>query len=179
MFDLVVVDQLSSEQLIEVGQLQSRAFDVDDNEADEDFYHTESAHVLAYMEKTLVGWAGIHLVSQLYQGKEVLLGGYGICTHPDWRRQGIARKVSKKALGYLAEHGCDVAFLSVNVDDLGSMKLHQENGFVRLKQDFSWKNSKGEIKIDSGAMIAAITSEELFAHVLNGAEVLHVGNGYW
>jgi GNAT superfamily N-acetyltransferase len=177
---LLVTEKLSPEQELAVAELQRLAFtDVEDDEAEEDFYHPESAQVLAYVGHQLVGWAGIHETAQEYEGKKIRLGGYGICTHPHWQRKGIGRRVSRKAMDFLEDKGCEVAFLSVNLADEGSIRLHQKNGFVMLPQPFSWTNALGENEQDMGGMIAPVNSRELFEHVLNGKDALYVGNGYW
>lgn len=178
--DIIVVEKLSDEQEQTVSSLQKIAFvGVSDEEVEEDFYHPESAQVLAYIEGELVGWAGVHETEQDFEGKKIKLGGYGICTHPDWQRKGIAGKVSKTAMDFLKDKGCEVAFLSVDSSNIASIKLHQKNGFVMLPREFSWTNSKGEVKKDDGGMIAPVNSQEAFEYILNGKEILYVGNGYW
>ena len=175
-----VVSVLDPVQQIQVAELQKIAFaTVDAQEAQEDFYHRESCHVLAYLKHQLVGWCGVHETTQTYQGKEIKLGGYGICTHPEWRGQGIASRVSKVAKDGLFKRGGEVAFLSVDPTNQASVKLHHKNGFVMLHRDFSWINSQGELKQDRGAMIAPLNSQDLFEHILHGIDVLHLGNGYW
>lgn len=175
-----VVKRLNNEEQTSVEYLQKLAFkNIDAKEVKEDFYHPKSAHILAYMGDELIGWAGIHETEQVYEGKNVKLGGYGICTHPNWRGRGIATKVSKAALFYLKRKGCDVGFLSVDLTNTASIKLHQKNGFVMFPRYFSWINSKGEIKKDKGIMITPINSQKLFEHIQNGKDILFIGNGYW
>ncbi|MBI2034233.1 MAG: GNAT family N-acetyltransferase, partial [Candidatus Levybacteria bacterium] len=102
-----------------------------------------------------------------------------ICTHPDWRQKRIATKIAFQAISFLKQNGCDIGFLSVNPNDEKSIRLHQKYGFVMLPQNFSWTNSKGEIKQDTGGMISLLGSKELFEFVLNNSEPFYVGNGYW
>lgn len=178
--DIVVAKTLLDEQKQIVSTLQKLAFTgVNEQEVQEDFYHPKSAHVLAYIGEELVGWAGIHETEQVFEGKNVKLGGYGICTHPKWQRKGIASKVSCTALDFLKNRGCEVGFLSIDLENTASIKLHQKNGFVMLPRKFSWINSKGELKQDNGGMIAPINSHKLFEQILKGKEVLFIGGGYW
>ncbi|EKE06239.1 MAG: hypothetical protein ACD_19C00032G0001 [uncultured bacterium] len=178
--EIILVETPSVEQSKKISALQKLCFvDVDDEEAEDDFYHLPTTQVLAYVGKTLVGWAGVHVTEQVYKGQQIKLGGYGICTHPDFRRMGIASKVAGEAMKYLKDEGCDVGFLSVNPKDEKSIKLHQKYGFKMLSQHFSWTNSKGEIKEDSGGMLSPINSTDLFNFVLNSSDPLYVGNGYW
>ncbi len=177
---LVSVNPPSEEQAREISRLQKLCFvDVDDDEAEEDFYHSPLIQVLAYIGNELVGWAGVHVAEQTYNGKQIKLGGYGICTHPEFRKMGIATKIAGEAMKFLREKGCDIGFLSVNPTDNNSVKLHQKYGFVMLPHNFSWTNSKGEVKEDIGGMVAPIISERLFNFVLNSPDSFYVGNGYW
>jgi len=46
----------------------------------------------------LVGWAGIHETTQTFESREIKIGGYGICTHPNWQRRRVASRVSAEAM---------------------------------------------------------------------------------
>ena len=178
--DVRIVAILTIEQEQDVSDLQKLAFsNVSDNEVEEDFFHPESAHLLAYQGDQLIGWAGIHKTEQFFEDKKIRIGGYGICTHPDWQRKGIASRISLEAMKFLKKEGCDIAFLSVDPTNIASVKLHQKNGFVMLPRNYSWRNSRGELKQDSGGMISPVNSHELLEYILNGTDVLFVGNGYW
>ena len=171
---------LSTTQSIQVSSLQQLAFDnLSVAEAEEDFYHPESAHVLAYSGDTLLAWAGVHIESQTYLGRRIKIGGYGICTHPDWQGKGIASKVASQAMVYLKDHGCDIGFLSVDPTNQASLKLHSKFGFIPFTQPFSWTNNQGILKQDTGAMIAPINSLKIFEFVHSQSEPLYIGHGYW
>ncbi|MBL7078172.1 GNAT family N-acetyltransferase [Candidatus Shapirobacteria bacterium] len=175
-----VVEKLTKEQEEAVKGLQKLAFtEVDDREAEEDFYHPVSIQVLAYIENELVGWAGVHETKQDFEGKKIKLGGYGICTHPSYQRKGIASEVSKNAMESLKKNGVEVAFLSVDPSNTASVKLHEKSGFILLPRMFSWTNVHGELKESDGGMIAPVNSQELFESVFNGSSTLYVGSGYW
>jgi GNAT superfamily N-acetyltransferase len=175
-----VLEHLTEEQKYSIRVLQQTVFsDVSDEEGEEDFYHPESASVLAYIDDELVGWAGVHISQVEFEGRQFLLGGYGIGVHPDYRRIGIAGIMAKKAMEYLRSHDVDVGFLSVDVTREASILLHERQGFVRLPRDYSWTNARGELKQSNGGMIAPIGSKELFEHVLHGSEAFYVGEGYW
>ena len=178
--NFVVLSKLTTKQELDVSALTKLAFvDVDEAEATADFYHPMSAQVLAYSDEKLVGWAGVHETEQDHLEKTIKLGGYGICTHPDWQRRGIASKVAEKAMEFRKESGCEVGFLSGNPGDKCSGRLHGKFGFVMLPQQFSWTNSSGEVKKDIGGMIAPIESKQLFEYILSSDELFYVGHGYW
>jgi GNAT superfamily N-acetyltransferase len=175
-----LIENPTVEQEEEIKKLQKITFtEVTDKEAVEDFYHVPSVQVLAYEANKLVGWAEVHETIQDFEGLRIKLGGYGICTHPDYWGLGIASKVSKAAMDYLKNRRVDVAFLSVDTANQASVRVHMKNGFVPLQQEFAWTNSKGELKKDLGGMIAPVNSKKLFELIFNGTELLYVGNGYW
>jgi len=177
---LVQSDKLTDKQKKNIKSLQRQVFlDVDEEEAREDFYHKESAVVLAYIKSELVGYAGIHITKVYYLGKKIKLGGYGVGVDQKMRKQGLGTKLVKKAMQYLKNQDCDLAFLSINLTKTWTDKLHIKVGFVHLPQNFSWKNSKGGVKKSNGGMIAPLCSNKIFNLVLNGKETLYVGEGYW
>ena len=143
---VIVLDKLSSQQEAEVSDLQKIAFtDVSDFEAEDDFFNPEVAQVLAYLNNTLVGWAGLHQTEQEYEGKRIKFGGYGICTHPDYQGKGIGSKVASKAMGELRNKGVEVGFLSVDSPKHLSVGLHKKYGFNSAQKwmDFNlWWSSK-------------------------------------
>ena len=161
---LISITTPSPPQAQAIRQLQQLCFtDVDELEAQEDFYHQPA----------------VHITEQHYLDQPVKLGGYGICTHPNFRRQGIATRVVNKAMQYLKQQQCDVAFLSVDPNNQAAVKLHQQHGFVMLSQNFTWTNSKGQLKQDTGGMLAPLVSQKLFDLIISGTEPLYVGHGYW
>ena len=56
--NIIIRDTLSEGQRQDVNVLQRQVFtNVSEEEIEEDFYNPESAHVLAYEDEKLVGWA--------------------------------------------------------------------------------------------------------------------------
>jgi ribosomal protein S18 acetylase RimI-like enzyme len=175
-----LVKKPNKAQKEQIAKLQQEVFShIDEKEIKEDFYHPESAHVLAYLDNELVAWAGVHTTQQIFQGKSIRLGGYGICVHCNYQGRGIGSLISKKAMEYLKNEGIEVAFLSVDLDKKASVAFHKKIGYKLLSRKFSWTNSKGELKEDYGGMIAPLNSQELFEFIKNGNDVLSVGNGCW
>ena len=52
--------------------------------------------LLVYSGEEFVGWVGIHQRKIEFERKMIKIGGFGICVYPDWRRKGIAGKISQK-----------------------------------------------------------------------------------
>ncbi|MBU2592598.1 GNAT family N-acetyltransferase [Patescibacteria group bacterium] len=178
--NIIKSSDLTKKQKQDKSELQKLCFpEIDPQEIQEDFYHPEIAHAFGYIGRRLVGWAGIHIETTKYEGKKIKLGGFGICTHPNYRKKGIASKLSSRVINFLKQSDCDLAFLSIDPKNIASKKLHQKTGFVSLKKQFSWINSQGEMKEGDGGMIASLGSAKIFNHVLNGKKPFYISKGYW
>jgi GNAT superfamily N-acetyltransferase len=163
-----------------IAKLQALCFpNVSVQEAELDFCHTPAAHVLVFDNHELIGWAGLHLASVVFEEQALQLGGYGICTHPRYRRRGVATKMCERAFVYFNKHHCDVAFISVDRKNTASVSLHENCGFAFLTQKFSWHNALGELDSDDSGMIAPLCSPTLYARIKNSQTTLYVGKGYW
>ena len=179
-FFIIDANFLNKNRLLEIEKLQNICFSgIDQQEIEEDFYHKECAHALAYHEDQLIAWAGIHQEHTVFKNKKIHLGGFGICVHPKWQKLGVASELSQRAMEYLKKQNCDLAFLSIDTSNEASRKLHKKTGFIKLSRDFSWINKSGQLKESDGGMIAPLKSIKLYQFVLDEKEIFHVGNGYW
>ena len=105
-----------------------------------------------------------------------MLGGIsGVCTHGDWRGQGVATQVCTAAMHFLAEAKCDVVFLSTSPM---ARRLYEKLGFRPVPR-FSWENIHGQVKQGDNGMVAPICSLEIAERMWQGEHSLHVGRGYW
>lgn len=175
-----LTEQLSITELKEIEALQQICFaHISPDEAEADFYHPETAHVLCYEDATLIGWTGIHINKVLFENTHITLGGYGICVHPRYRKQGVATKMGLEAINYLKTRGCEISFLSVDPADKASFALHKKLGFSLMDTHFAWTNSQGELCTDTGGMIADINNPLLADRILSSRQIFYVGDGYW
>lgn len=183
MFNLVAIKEndLTNPQKKEVSDLQKRCFpDVSDEEATEDFFVVPITRILLYNAKQeLVGCSGVYKTEVDYEGKRINLGGFGgVCVEENLRGRGLGKMIYEAAKKVLLDEKCDVVALSIDVNKTTD-KFYEKMGFYPLKRNFSWTNSKGELKEDAGLMVAPMNSGEIFEHVLNGKTPFYVGNGYW
>lgn len=131
---------------------------------------------LGYHRHELIGCAGTRVRDIAYEGRIVrLVGISGVCTHRDYRGQGIATRVCQQAMPFLAEAKCDVVFLSTS---LMARKLYENLGFRPLPQGFTWENIHGQVKHGHNGMLAPVCSPQIAQRIWNGSSVLHVGKGY-
>ncbi|HEV2121482.1 MAG TPA: GNAT family N-acetyltransferase [Chloroflexota bacterium] len=96
----------------------------------EDFVAESFATVLAYRAGELVGCVSVFKRPIVYEGRAILLGGFGgTCTRADVRRQGIGTRVCRAAYQLLWEEGCDLAFLAAAP---GTEHFYGQFGFTPL-----------------------------------------------
>lgn len=122
---------LTEMQRSEMHRLQVSCFsDVPYEELMEDFVAEPFARVLAYLGDDLAGCVSVFKREIAYEGRRVVLGGFGgTCTRDDLRRRGIGTRVCRAAAGLLREEGCDVAFLAAAP---GTERFYGQVGFVPL-----------------------------------------------
>ena len=168
-------EALTSEQREEILQLQLKCFsDVTAQEAEEDFDRPRFGMVLAYAQGVLVACSELFKRAVEYEGKGITIGALGPCTREDMRGKGIGARVCKSGLEYLEAHECDIAFLSIGVEEGNEYQYHarlrfyERLGFALLDKPFTYANIRGEIKQSYGGLIAPLRSRELFEYVRKG-----------
>lgn len=172
------IDVVTEEQRAAIFQLQvQHCFgDVPGAEIEEDFFTTPVSRVLCYHQQELVGCAGTRVRPIQYAGQPLTLGGIsGVCTHRDWRGQGVATEVCTVAMEFLKAAKCDVVFLSTSPM---ARRLYEKLGFRPLPR-FSWENIHGQVKQGDNGMVAPICSLAIAENIWQGEHILHVGRGYW
>jgi ribosomal protein S18 acetylase RimI-like enzyme len=138
-------------------------------------------HVLALDDAELVvGFATVYRRGIERARAPIVLGGLGdVCTHPDWRRRGIATALARAATAEMARVHCDMAYLCAAVDDPGIVRLYGQCGFVPLRRPHTFFGRSGRLYEDHDAMIAPIASRSVFEEVRDSQEPFHIGTGNW
>jgi ribosomal protein S18 acetylase RimI-like enzyme len=68
-----------------------------------------------------------------------------VAVHPDYRRQGIGRYLTEKALEHIQEQNVPAAWLQVRADNEAAYKLYQTLGFVERARRSTWQSSTNPI----------------------------------
>ena len=55
-----------------------------------------------------------------------------LCVHPQWRRQGLGRRLLRRLLRLAQERGADTAFLEVRVSNAAARGLYAAEGFCEI-----------------------------------------------
>lgn len=177
---IVSEKDLSLKQLEEIKLLNKECFaNISQEEVDEDFIAESFARVIAYNKNNAVGTLHLYKRDNNFEGKEVVLGGIGgVCVTESERGKGIATKMCEEGLKRLKTEGCDVACLNVDLAK-EAYKVYEKLGFTFMEREFSFTNSKGEIKYDTGTMFVPVNSNDIYNLIMNSKETFHYGIGYW
>jgi len=62
-----------------------------------------------------------------------------VAVHPDYRRMGIARYLTEKALEHIEEQSVPAAWLQVRADNEGAIQLYQQLGFKERARRSTWQ----------------------------------------
>lgn len=90
---------------------------------------TEHAFAELLRLPTTVGWCdekGFILCSHVLDEMEIMT----ICTHPDFRRQGVAENLLMTMMDYAQLAKVSKIFLEVRSDNIPAQKLYEKMGFV-------------------------------------------------
>ena len=81
-----------------------------------------------------------------------------VATHPDHRRQGIARQLTEAAIRRARERHANSVWLQVRDDNLGAIQLYKEIGFIERARRTTWQVVAGtrmQSSLPAGLQITA------------------------
>lgn len=74
----------------------------------------------------------------MLRGSKVIYWIANVAVHPDFRRRGIARQLTMKAMSYLHEKGVQSVWLQVRDDNPAAFNLYQSLGFIEKTRRTTW-----------------------------------------
>ncbi len=135
-------------------------------------------YVIAYEGDKIVGVLNLLKRKILFQGKPILVGGFGgVCTHSDYRKQGVATKMLKAGSETLKEQKCDIAFLCTDIKNIG--KVYANVGFKPLNRKYRATGLSGKIYESYDGMVAPVNSPDIFEQVLNDTATFDLQGQDW
>jgi ribosomal protein S18 acetylase RimI-like enzyme len=81
------------------------------------------------------------LVPFRHKGKRIYLIA-NVATHPDHRRQGIARNLTEKVIQLARQRGAHELWLHVREDNPGAIHMYSDLGFVERARRITWRVNK-------------------------------------
>lgn len=129
---------------------------------------------------TVVGKISLYKRSVRFGNSMITLGGIGgVCTHPDFRGQGIASKLMTQAMRGLMNRDCDVAFLCTDIESSWKVNMYGKFGFELLPKGYSFLGNKNKITIRNDGFISPIHSRTLWEKALQTDTPFFIGQGVW
>ena len=149
-------------------------------EQEDRFFSNPFAFLLAIEKNSVIGVIELHKREINYQGRNVVLGGFGgVCTKKSRRRRGVATTLLNYGLKELRYKSCDIAYICTDVDDPVMLKIYYQAGFISLNKPYTYIGKSGKRYTEKDGMIAPIKSKEKFDIVMKGKDVFDIGIGNW
>jgi len=137
-------------------------------------------YILATEKDQLIGETRVFKRIIPFDGQAIVLGGIGsVATHPNNRKQGIAKRMVEKGIELLSKEHCDVAYLCADIYTLKALEFYEQFGFRRLVQEHMYVGKSGKRYIDNDGMIVPVGSKKLFRRILAAATPFDIGVGNW
>jgi ribosomal protein S18 acetylase RimI-like enzyme len=137
------------------------------------------AYVLVWSNEELIGEAAIYKRKLSYKNDLILLGGIGsVATHPKARKKGIARMMVSKAMDFLKNENCDVAYLCTDQNNQWLTGFYKSFGFRKIAR-YTYLGESGKRYIEDDGMISPICNHQLFKDLLFSNESFGIGKGNW
>lgn len=137
-------------------------------------------YILAWEKDRLIGETRVFKRTVPFNGQKIALGGVGsVATHPDYRKQGIATKMVKKAMTLLKSQSSAVAYLCADMYSLKALEFYEQFGFRKLAHKHTYLGVSGKRYTDTDGMIAPVGSKKLFKQILATPAPFDIGIGNW
>jgi len=176
----IPANKVTNSQHRSIIQLQKVCFShVDTKEIQEHFFPKGFAWVFAYSINELVGILELHKRRCVFDKFKFLLGGVaGVCVDSCTRKSGIGSKLVIKGLEVLKEVGCDVACMTVDLEE-PMYGFYEKLGFKMMERKISFTDIHGKCIYENGSMFIPINSMDIYNYIMNSRKIFHYGNGYW
>ncbi len=176
----IEADKLSQIHKTALERLNKECFgDVDPQEVVENFIAEPFGYLFAVESNQII--ARLALFSRIvkFENLTIKLGGMGgVCVSERFRHRGVASQLLKEGIKILAEQGCDIACLNVDLDKK-IYSLYEKLGFQMMDREITFENVRGGIIRERGTMFHPLNSPAKFNLIMNSPETFHYGRGYW
>ena len=132
----LIIEDLKYEDIEKVYDLTSsvfgEAYDLNEIKSLYEKIHEDKNQyrfLVAKLDDKVVGYLSLTMSYNLFDGQRPFMTLWWVCSHPDYRRQGIATKLLNEAENIAKENNCDlICFISENERE-GAHKFYIKNGY--------------------------------------------------
>jgi predicted N-acetyltransferase YhbS len=162
----------------QVDELHKQGFGEYDEDHRNRYCSVAFASLVAVKAGDAIGLVNLFLRPIVFEGKTMLLGGFGdVTTAAEYRNMHVATTLLNLGKDILTQQGCSFAYLCVGKPEVAS--LYESIGFVHLGKPHTYLGRDGSRYLNDNGMVMALTSEEDLRLVMNGAAPLDIGVGNW
>ena len=77
----------------------------------------------------MVGYTSVIMAYNLFDGKRPFMTLWWVCTHPNYRRQGVATKLFNRIEEIAIENNCELVYFTSEVERTGAHKFYESMGY--------------------------------------------------
>ena len=131
----VIIEDLKYEDIAECYELCKECFNEEYGlEEVQDLYKEISKQsnyrfLVAKVNNKMVGYTSVIMAYNLFDGKRPFMTLWWVCTHPNYRRQGVATKLCNRIEEIAIENNCELIYFTSEVERTGAHKFYESMGY--------------------------------------------------
>ncbi len=131
----VIIEDLKYEDIAECYELCKECFNEEYGlEEVQDLYKEISKQsnyrfLVAKVNNKMVGYTSVIMAYNLFDGKRPFMTLWWVCTHPNYRRQGVATKLFNRIEEIAIENNCELIYFTSEVERTGAHKFYESMGY--------------------------------------------------
>ncbi|MCI9286390.1 MAG: GNAT family N-acetyltransferase [Clostridia bacterium] len=131
----VIIEDLKYEDIAECYELCKECFNEEYGlEEVQDLYKEISKQsnyrfLVAKVNNKIVGYTSAIMAYNLFDGKRPFMTLWWVCTHPSYRRQGVATKLFNRIEEIAIENNCELIYFTSEVERTGAHKFYESMGY--------------------------------------------------
>lgn len=131
----IIIEDLKYEDIAECYELCKECFNEEYGlEEVQDLYKEISKQsnyrfLVAKVNNKIVGYTSAIMAYNLFDGKRPFMTLWWVCTHQNYRRQGIATKLFNRIEEIAKENNCELIYFTSEVERTGAHKFYENMGY--------------------------------------------------
>lgn len=131
----IIIEDLKYEDIAECYELCKECFNEEYGlEEVQDLYkevnqQSNYRFLVAKVNNKIVGYTSAIMAYNLFDGKRPFMTLWWVCTHPNYRRQGVATKLFNRIEEIAIENNCEVIYFTSEVERTGAHKFYENMGY--------------------------------------------------